>query len=37
MDSHFEIIDLKSGNVIGGYAGETEALASLRRSFQTHG
>ncbi len=37
MDSHFEIIDLKSGNVIGGYASETEALASLRRSFHTYG
>jgi hypothetical protein len=37
MDSHFEVIDLKSGNVIGGYASETEALALLRRSFQTHG
>ena len=33
----FEIIDLRSGNVIGGYDSEDEALASLRRFLRTHG
>jgi hypothetical protein len=37
MNSYVEVIDLKSGNVIGGYESEDEALASLRRSFHTHG
>jgi hypothetical protein len=37
MNDYFEIIDLKSGNVIGGYESEDEALASLRRSLHTHG
>ncbi|MGH2616574.1 MAG: hypothetical protein ACRDJC_15140 [Thermomicrobiales bacterium] len=37
MDTPFEVIDLKSGNVIGGFESEAEALASLRRSFETHG
>lgn len=37
MNDYFEIIDLKSGNVIAGYESEHEALASLRRSLHTHG
>jgi hypothetical protein len=37
MNDYFEIIDLKSGNVIGGYESEDEALASLRRFLYTHG
>lgn len=37
MDTPFEVIDLKSGNVIGGYESEEAALASLRRSLETHG
>jgi hypothetical protein len=37
MNDYFEIIDLRSGNVIGGYESEDEALASLRRSLHTHG
>jgi hypothetical protein len=37
MDTHFEVIDLKSGNVIGGFESEDEALASLRRALHTHG
>jgi hypothetical protein len=37
MDSVFEVIDLRSGNVIGGYESEDDALASLRRSLHTHG
>ncbi len=37
MDNIFEVIDLKSGNVIGGFDTEDEALASLRRSLHTHG
>ena len=37
MDAPFEVIDLKSGNVIGGFDSEDEALASLRRSLETHG
>lgn len=31
------MIDLHSGNVIGGFDSEDEALASLRRSLETHG
>ncbi|MFN8591041.1 MAG: hypothetical protein U0031_06205 [Thermomicrobiales bacterium] len=37
MDGYFEVIDLKSGNVIGGYESEIAALASLRRTLRTHG
>lgn len=37
MDTPYEVIDLKSGNVIGGYESEDAALASLRRSLETHG
>jgi hypothetical protein len=37
MNDYFEVIDLRSGNVIGGYDSEDEALASLRRSLHTHG
>lgn len=37
MDTPFEVIDLKSGNVIGGYESEDAALAALRRSLETHG
>jgi hypothetical protein len=37
MDSPIEVIDLKSGNVIGGFESEDEALASLRCSLETHG
>ena len=37
MASSFEVIDLRSGNVIGGYESEDEALASLRRSLYAHG
>lgn len=37
MDPPFEVIDLKSGNVIGGFESEDDALASLRRALQAHG
>ena len=37
MDGYFEVIDLKSGNVIGGYESEDEALAALRRALRAHG
>lgn len=37
MDTPYEVIDLKSGNVIGGYESEDAALASLRRSLEAHG
>ena len=37
MDTPFEIIDLKSGNVIGGYESEDAALAALRRFLEIHG
>jgi hypothetical protein len=37
MGTPVEVIDLKSGNVIGGYGSEDEALASLRRFLRTHG
>jgi hypothetical protein len=37
MDTSCEIIDLRSGNVIGAYESEDEALAALRRSLRTHG
>ena len=37
MDSYFEVIDLKPGNVIGGFNSEDEALASLRRAVGVHG
>jgi len=37
MDSPFDVIGLKSGNVIGGFKSEDDALASLRRALQTHG
>lgn len=37
MDNPFEVLDLKSGNVIGGFESENEALASLRRSLESHG
>ena len=37
MDSYYEVIDLKSGNVIAGFTSEAEALASLRRALSIHG
>lgn len=37
MNDCFEIIDLRSGNVIAGFRSEDEALASLRRSLHAHG
>ena len=37
MDSSFEVIDLKSGIVIGGFKSEDDALASLQCALQTHG
>jgi hypothetical protein len=37
MDRDYEVIDLKSGNVIGGFESEDAALASLRRTLETHG
>ena len=37
MDNPFEVIDLKSGNVLAGFGSEDEALASLRRGLCTHG
>ena len=36
MDSPFDLLDLKSGNVIGGFKSKDEALASLRRALETH-
>lgn len=37
MDGYFEVIDLRSGNVIGGFESEAEALASLRHALSMHG
>jgi hypothetical protein len=37
VESYFELIDLKSGNVIGGVSSESDALASLQRAFDTNG
>jgi hypothetical protein len=37
MVSYFEVIDLKSGNVIGGFDSQEDALASLRRALGAHG
>jgi hypothetical protein len=37
MDSSFDVIDLKSGNVTGGFNSEDDALASLRRAVGAHG
>lgn len=37
MDNYFEVIDLRSGNVIGGFESEDEALASLWRALGAHG
>jgi hypothetical protein len=37
MDSSFDVIDLNSGNVTGGFNSEDDALASLRRAVGAHG
>jgi hypothetical protein len=37
MEYYVEVIDLTSGNVIGGFASEEDALASLRRGLDIHG
>ena len=36
MDTPFEVIDLKFGNVIGGFESEDATLAALQRSLETH-
>jgi hypothetical protein len=37
MANSFELIDLKSGNVIADFSSEDDALESLQRRFQSHG
>lgn len=37
MDTFYELIDLTSGNVVGDYDTETEALAEVRRFADRYG
>jgi hypothetical protein len=37
MDDFFELIDLTSGNVVGDFADEEEALTALQRISRRHG
>jgi hypothetical protein len=37
MTPHYQLIDLTSGNVVGDYDTEAEALGDLRQAADTHG
>lgn len=37
MADCFELIDLKSGNVLGDFTSQDAALESLRRAYRKHG
>ncbi len=37
MSKHFELMDLASGNVVGDYPTEDEALEIIRRGVAEHG
>lgn len=37
MSKHYEIMDLTSGNLVGDYATEAEALEIIRRGVADHG
>jgi len=37
MDCSFELFNLQSGNLVGSYATQCEAIEVVRRAFETHG